>query len=226
LSVFLVIPIKKLSNSKTRLSSFLSPLERQALMLAMIKDVLKAVKSSKKIDNVIVTSSDLNVFKISKEFNVEFVEEKFQHGLNYALKNAIEYCIKKNSKSVLIIPADIPLVLAEDLEEIIDLGKSSSVVITPSKNGHGTNALMLSPPNIIQPMYGKNSFYYHIHEAKIKGVKVKVYKSNRIALDIDTPKDLMDFMSLKTNTYTYKFLVKLNTLRIKPINQLKNGNNA
>ncbi|MEM3522746.1 MAG: 2-phospho-L-lactate guanylyltransferase, partial [Candidatus Bathyarchaeia archaeon] len=151
MSVFLIIPVKKLSDSKTRLSSILSPIERKALMLAMIKDVLKAAKSSKKIDNIILVSSDQNVFKISKEFNIEFLEERSQHGLNNALQNAIKYCIKKNSKSVLIIPADIPLVLAEDLEEIIGLSESSSIVITPSKNGCGTNALMLYPPNIIQP---------------------------------------------------------------------------
>ncbi|MEM3506517.1 MAG: 2-phospho-L-lactate guanylyltransferase [Candidatus Bathyarchaeia archaeon] len=226
MSVFLIIPVKKLSDSKTRLSSILSPIERKALMLAMIKDVLKAAKSSKKIDNIILVSSDQNVFKISKEFNIEFLEERSQHGLNNALQNAIKYCIKKNSKSVLIIPADIPLVLAEDLEEIIGLSESSSIVITPSKNGCGTNALMLSPPNIIQPMYGNNSFYSHIYEAKIKGVETKVYKSYRLALDIDTPKDLKDFMSLKTNTYTYKFLSGLIMPKLYSIDSIKNGNNA
>lgn len=207
--ISLVIPIKTLSDSKTRLSPILSSFERQALMLAMIKDVLKAVKSSKKIDNVIIISPDLNFLKISKEFNFEFIEEKFQNGLNYAVQNAIEFCIEKNSKSVLIIPADIPLLLAKDLEAIIDLGKDSSVVIAPSKDGGGTNALMLSPPNIIEPKYGKDSFHAHIYEARIKGVKVEVYKSDRVALDIDSPKDLMNFMSTKTDTYTYKFLTKL-----------------
>jgi 2-phospho-L-lactate guanylyltransferase len=203
MSIFTIIPVKMLSKSKSRLSDVLSLKERQMLTLSMFEDVLRSVTNSQAIDRVIVISPDLAVSKIAKSYGVDVIAEKTSRGMNPAVREAIEYSSRKGAQKVLVIPADIPLVAPRDLEEIVSLGKDVPVVISPSKSEKGTNALLLSPPDIIPTSYGQNSFKLHIDAAMRRGIRVETYRSKRVALDIDRPEDLIDFINLKPATLSY-----------------------
>jgi 2-phospho-L-lactate guanylyltransferase len=209
MSIFTIIPVKMLSKSKSRLSDVLSLDERQMLTLSMFEDVLRSVTNSQVIDKVVVISPDQAVSKIAKSYDVDVITEKTSRGMNPAVREAIEYSSRKGAQKVLVIPADIPLVAPRDLEEIVSLGKDVSVVISPSKSEKGTNALLLSPPDIIPTSYGQNSFKLHIDAAVKRGIPVEIYRSKRVALDIDRPEDLIDFINLKPATLSYKSLMRI-----------------
>lgn len=207
MSVFAVIPVKTLLKSKIRLSMVLNPQERQTLTLAMLEDVLKAVKCSMVCQTVVI-SSDRTVKELANNFGVSCLKER-KHELNQAVKQATEWCIQNNANSVLILPADIPLIIPEDINRIVKLcPKGTSVVISPSQNG-GTNALLQKPPDLIPTHFGPNSFRKHKTEALHKGILAKVYRSKRVATDIDSPKDIEKLLKIKAQTVSHKFLEQI-----------------
>lgn len=207
MSVFAMIPVKSLLKSKTRLSMILNPKERQALTLVMLEDVLRAVKCSM-VRQVVVISSDSTVKELVEKFGAMYLEEK-KRGLNQAIEQALEWCIQNKADSVLVLPADIPLIIPKDVNQIVKLGsEETSIVISPSQNG-GTNALLQKPPNLIRPRFGPNSFSKHKGEASHKGIPTKVYMSKRVAMDIDSPKDLEKLFEIKAQTLSHKFLEQI-----------------
>jgi 2-phospho-L-lactate guanylyltransferase len=93
--------------------------------------------------------------------------------------------------AVLILPADLPLLSAEDLTAMIDLGRANNtVVIATDQNGDGTNAMLVRPPGLLTYAYGPGSYERHKLAAEAEGATVKTYTSERLSLDIDYPEDL------------------------------------
>ncbi len=209
MSAFIIIPVKRLEMAKSRLSPLLSINERKQFCLEMLKDVLTAVKTANYIHRTVVMSMDETALQVAKTFDaIPFIQNKL--GLNQAILEVINWCIERGVSSTLILPADIPLVTSLDLNRIYSLGKNSGIVISPSRNGEGTNALLLTPPNVISTFYGQDSFRKHIEEASTQGTSIHIFRSLRVALDIDTVEDLIAFLALKAEEVSaYNFLMKV-----------------
>ncbi|MCW3975610.1 MAG: 2-phospho-L-lactate guanylyltransferase [Candidatus Bathyarchaeota archaeon] len=201
----MLIPVKSLNSSKSRLSSCLSPIERRDFTLAMLKDIISSGLKSGRIIEILVISYDTTVLKIAKQFGAKILKEKSQNGLNNAIKSGIELCLKRKAESVIIHPVDIPLATSEDLIRIVDLKESPGVIIIPSKGFDGTTIMMLSPPHIIPTKYGKNSFIKHIREALKKGIYPQILNLPNLSLDIDNPQDFLLLTRRGMNNYTRKF---------------------
>jgi len=171
MSTFFVVPVKALFKSKTRLSTLFTSQERRFLTLAMLQDVLGALKSSK-VNKTIVISSDPTVQRFAKDFGITFLKEA-QEGLNQALDQATKWCIRNAAESVLVLPADVPLITPKEIDQIIKLALNfNSIVISPSLNG-GTNALLQTPPGIISSSFRSESFRKHISHALAKHIQTK-----------------------------------------------------
>ena len=171
----------------------------------MLKDVLKAMSGARSITGTIVVSPDDDVIKFARKNGADGVAEPGVE-LNEALKIAIQSAITNGATSVLIMPSDIPFLTTVDIENIVAMASSQrEVVITPSKN-NGTNALFLSPPDIMTLHFGGESFPAHLSEAHRAGVKPRIYRSITVATDIDDPDDLVETKKLGRGTQTYKFL--------------------
>ena len=199
-----IVPVKAPAMSKKRLSGVLSSQERADLAMFMLEDVLAAVKLSE-VGQIVVISSDFTVHQVTDKLGVSYLTET-RAGLNRALEQATQWCIRKHAGSVLIIPSDIPLVAPEDINKIVDLGSDEkSVVLSSSQNG-GTNVLFRRPPNLIPARFGPDSFKRHIEEAYAKGVNPKTYYSPRINKDIDSAEDLKEFFAFQSNTKSWRFL--------------------
>jgi 2-phospho-L-lactate guanylyltransferase len=212
MTAFVIIPVKRLDNAKSRLSSLLTDEERKQFCLKMLEDVLRTMKSVKLAHETVVVGKDPIVLQMAKNFEVAYLKER-KRGLNKTVSGAIDWCMEKGATSVLILPADIPLVAPADLNRIFTLGEKASMVISPSKNGKGTNALLLTPPNISPTFYGPHSFQRHVKEASKLKISLRIYRSPRIALDIDTFEDLTYFTSIKAkDTSAYKVLEKIGVI--------------
>ncbi len=211
LQVYVIVPVKALEKSKSRLSKLLTLNERVNLSIHMLRDVLTTLKKVNFRLRVIVVSCDQRIKGIAKDFSFSFLKEKTLKGLNSAIKEAIETYVRDEDSSVLIIPSDIPMIKPEDLEFLINQMERRCIVISPSKDWKGTNALLMNPPSAVPPLFGEESFKRHREKAFSRGLKVKTCYLPRVALDIDTEKDLQEFFSLRTDTYTQKYL-STNTL--------------
>jgi 2-phospho-L-lactate guanylyltransferase len=203
MSTFAVVPVKSLLKSKTRLSNFFTFQERTLFTLAMLQDVLNALKSSS-VNKTVVISSDSTVERFVKNFGMTFLMET-QDGLNQALNQATKWCVRNAAEWVLVLPADVPLITSKDINQLAKLALNDSVVISPSRNG-GTNALLQTPPGVISPSFGSDSFKKHICKALAKHVRTKIYVSTNVMLDIDSEKDLQQLLKVGGQTVSHRFL--------------------
>ena len=189
--VYAIVPVKKIGVSKRRLSQSLSLQERKSLTVAMLEDVLKALQTSV-VNKVLVVSNDPKVRPIAERFGADFFSP-FRKGLNFAIEEAWAWCIRNKADSVLVLPADIPLVTSKDIDCIVQLGSGNRhVVLAPSKDW-GTNAFFQCPPHIVHANFGNDSFIKHTEEAHSKGACVKYYYSLGVGLDVDSSRGSADF---------------------------------
>ena len=213
MSVSVIIPVKELNGAKSRLSPILADQERNKFSLKMLEDVLVAVKPVEQIHQTTVISRDSTVLQVAKDFGAVPLKES-ETSLNQAVSEAISWCVGRGAERTLILPADIPLVTPGDLSQMLYLGKNSQMVISPSRDERGTNALLLTPPNACPTRYGPRSFQRHIREALRRKMSLHVLRSPRIAVDIDTVKDLPYFLSLNDKrTKASRFLEEIQISR-------------
>lgn len=204
MKTFGLIPVKELLKSKKRLSTVLTLEERRDFVLSMLEDVLVATRSSV-LHQTVVVGLDLLVQHFAERFGASFLFEAGR-GLNESLKYATDWCIEKGAEALLILPVDIPLIVREDINEIVLLSsKKTSIVISPSKDD-GTNALMRRPPNVIKTCFGSESFEKHVKEASGKGVSARIYQSPRVFLDVDSVQDLKSLLDAGRGKASYGFL--------------------
>jgi 2-phospho-L-lactate guanylyltransferase len=214
-NISVAIPVKKLSESKTRLSSILSLEKREELVRRMLIDVLNAVTQSSMINQIMIVCSDKTVLKDNHCSKIRIIEDETYGGLNFALKGAVDYSVRCGADSLLILPADIPLIQKSDVELIIRSSSDHGIVIIPSKDRLGTNALMLTPPNVIPTAFGSNSFLSHLRLAKACGTPVNILRIERVSLDIDTAEHIREFLSFSTHSNTRDYLFKIDLVELQ-----------
>ncbi|MEM3011385.1 MAG: 2-phospho-L-lactate guanylyltransferase [Candidatus Bathyarchaeia archaeon] len=207
---YALIPVKELQKAKSRLSPILRQKERKVFCLKMLEDIAKTVRQAKCIEKTFIVSKDEEALSLSLKLQAYPFKET-SSGLNQALSEAIQHCIMQGATSILILPADIPLAKPDDINRISLLKKKSSVVISPSRNENGTNALLLKPPSVLPMFYGKNSFQLFIKEAQKRRLDVHVHRSKGFELDVDTIDDLAELLAAKEkSSQAYLFLEEIN----------------
>lgn len=217
LSVHVAIPVKTPERAKGRLAEFLSRAARRELARAMLRDVVSAALAARGVARVWVVSHDRSVLAEAAGWGARPLEEKRDMGLNPALRLATRMIREAGAEGLLILPSDVPLVRPVDLERVLSslnrLPRDGRLVVgIPSKEGTGTNALLRVPPHVIPPRFGKDSFERHAREAERRGVPFRRRRIARLALDVDTPRDLMTLRRIERTTRTARVLDRLGLL--------------
>lgn len=202
MSVFAVVPVKDLRGTKSRLAPILDPCARAGLTLYMMRRVVKRlfeaeVDEVRVVDEVCVVSPDPIVLEEAKELGATPLLQRSE-GLNPALEEGREAALERGASSLLILPADLPLVEAEDVLALLESAKGSSVAIVPDGAGTGTNALLLSPPDALPFLFGSGSFEKHVEAAQERNLDTKVCEIPRLAFDLDTAEDFARFDGPRT----------------------------
>lgn len=185
--VFAVVPVKDLRGTKSRLAPILDPCARAGLTLYMMRRVVKRLIEAE-VDEVCVVSPDAVVLEEAKEAGATPLLQRSE-GLNPALEEAREVALERGASSLLVIPADLPLVEEGDLRELLGERHASSVLISPDGARDGTNALLLSPPDAAPFSFGTGSFERHVEAARERGLDARVCEIPRLAFDLDTAED-------------------------------------
>jgi 2-phospho-L-lactate guanylyltransferase len=205
-----LVPVKALPRSKSRLRPVLSDGQREALVMAMLEDVLRLLSGVPAVATTAVVSPDPDVLAFAHRLGAQPIEEPRQpRGLNAALAFASDTLSGQGTDALLVLPVDVPLATAADIEAILDpLRGDPSIVLCPSRSG-GTNALALRPPGIIPFRFGHRSSAAHQREAKARGLPLSVLPLPSLALDIDRPNDLPAIMAQPNGTRSQQFLASL-----------------
>ena len=199
MKVSALIPVKGFSNAKQRLSPLLAAADRELFAEVMFRDVLKQVLKARGLVETYVVTGDNKVAEIAASLGAQLIREKAEKGETDAVDFARGELKQLGREAVLIIPGDMPLVRSADIEEVLaQVPEGASfpfALLVPSHDRMGTNALLLAPPDIIKLRFGYDSFTYHMSQVSAQGLPLRFIENERLALDIDEPKDLERFLS-------------------------------
>ena len=184
-----VIPIKSFSESKSRLE--LKPSDVKHLCEIMLKEILQVVSETKSIDDIILVSKDEYAFGIGKKFNcVEIFDEK-ESGVNNAVTLANEFLMENDYACSIILPQDIPLILPEDLDNLVRFfQKTRYAIIVPSRHFDGTNALVRMPKAGMKTRYDEGSYKFQMEPLKTAQMYYSLALIKRIMVDVDNIVDV------------------------------------
>ena len=184
--VHAVVAVKGLERGKHRLAGVLTEAERHLLIKTMLNDVLDALRAAPGIASINVLSSDLGVLSNDVE---QIVDPGA--GLNAAIAHAARVLSNDGAHSMLFLPADLPLVTVEDINALLAAANEHDAVIAPDARHAGTNALLLTPPQLIEPQFGDQSFTAHVQAIRCSAAKsLHIVARPGLAHDIDVPADL------------------------------------
>ena len=185
-----VVPLKNIRQAKQRLAPLLTPHERSQLMLAMISDVLQALKQTSGLAGILLVSRAPEATELAHQFGTELYAEAAGADLSESVQAAGGYLVaNKNAAGTLIIPGDVPLVTAADIVSV--LADHQRLTLVPDCDGDGTNCIVSSPPNLIRYRFDGHSFKPHAEAAYSIGITPLIVRNEAFGIDVDTPRDLL-----------------------------------
>jgi 2-phospho-L-lactate guanylyltransferase len=199
-TVAAILPAKQFEEAKQRLAPAVQLGTRRALMESMFSDALLALRRVPSIDQVFVVTSDSVASQIAGG-NDAIVIEDTASSHSEAAQLGISRALAMGATRALLVPGDCPLLDPIELEQLLSRPVAErSVLIVPDRHGEGTNALLLTPPDVMPPSFGEGSRQRHADLAVSHGAVPEVVGLPSLALDIDTPEDLEELLEMFATT--------------------------
>ncbi len=191
MSLWAIVPVKPLRRGKSRLAKVISAEERADLNQYLLEHTIQVLSTINEIEEILVISRDTEALALARDLGARTVQEYGSPGLNTALTRAVEIAKSYGTCGILVLPADLPRLDAEDVRKILVHRENPPVVvIAPDRKKEGTNALFVCPPDLIDFEYGIGSFEKHSKGALDAGVRLEVCDLASLELDLDEPEDL------------------------------------
>jgi 2-phospho-L-lactate/phosphoenolpyruvate guanylyltransferase len=186
-----ILPVKRFADAKRRLAAGIDDERREALVAAMLEDSLEAIGEARSIEQTVVVTGDPRAQEIVSAGGVEVLPDPADEGHVVAALAGIARAEVDGADCVVLLPGDCPLLDPKELDRLLTGVPASFVTIVPDRHGTGTNALVLSPPGTIRPAFGEGSCERHVAAAREAGVPFAVEELPSLALDLDTPADVI-----------------------------------
>jgi 2-phospho-L-lactate/phosphoenolpyruvate guanylyltransferase len=183
-----VVPVKDLQGTKSRLAPILDPGARAGFTLYMMGRVVAAIRSSGVEDVCVVSPDRIVLNEAQRRGAVPLVQES--RGLNPALEEGRRRALELGASTLLVFPADLPLLEEEDVRAVLKASEGQAVVIAPDGVRSGTNALLIRPPDALPFAFGPDSFEAHLQAARKRDLAVQICERSHLAFDLDTAGDL------------------------------------
>jgi len=186
-----VLPIKRFGAAKQRLAAGIDDERRAEVVAAMIEDVLEAVGEARSIERTIVVTSEPTAIDLAATTGAEVLSDPDEGGHSGAALAGMARALELGTACVVLLPGDCPLLDPRELERLLTGMPERYVAVVPDRHGTGTNALALAPPDAIRPAFGEGSCTRHVAAAREAGVPYAVEELPSLALDLDTPADVV-----------------------------------
>lgn len=188
-----ILPVKSFTAAKQRLGELLGAGSRQALAQAMFSDVLTSLRHVPGLDAAAVVTADRAAEAAALGERVLVLRDPVQEGQSQATLIGIRHALTAGYERVLLVPGDTPLLDPLEVAGLLEL--TVPLAIVPDRHGTGTNALLIAPPDAIEPSFGPGSFERHVAAAEAAGLEHVVEELPSLVFDVDTPEDLADLSS-------------------------------
>jgi 2-phospho-L-lactate guanylyltransferase len=188
-----VLPVKSFAEAKQRLAEEFSSSLRRALAESMFADVLTALRRTPELDAIVVVTGDVTAQRVAAADGVEILEDREERGQSEAAERGARHAAALACDRALLVPGDCPALDPAELSAFLaraHVGRPG-VVVVPDRHGTGTNGLLLLPPDALVPAFGPGSRQRHVERARDAGVEHAIVEVPSLALDVDTPDDLV-----------------------------------
>jgi 2-phospho-L-lactate guanylyltransferase len=185
---FAVLPVKRFGAAKQRLTPALAPAQRRELAEAMVGDVLSALARVEPLLGVLVVSGEPAAEALAAATGATVVADAHDAGQSPATLLGIARARELGAERVLLVPGDCPALDPAEVESLLATG--DAVVVVPDRHGSGTNALLLTPPDAIEPAFGPGSRERHEGLATAAGQEARIAEIPSLGLDVDSDGDL------------------------------------
>jgi coenzyme F420-0:L-glutamate ligase/coenzyme F420-1:gamma-L-glutamate ligase len=183
-----VVPVKALAASKSRLLPLLGRAGAERLAIAMLGDVVEALRAARGIERVAVATPDPEVARAARAAGAEALLRP-DSGLNAAIEAAAAELAPGPRDGLLVVLGDVAGVRREEIEALLGALSGPGVALAPSRDG-GTSALLRVPRDAISAGFGPGSAKVHRDLATRAGVAFRELALPSLAIDVDSPEDL------------------------------------
>jgi len=184
-----VVPAKSLAGAKSRLLRHLPRATVERLCLAMLCDVIDALRRVPALGRVAVVTPDEGVATRARGAGAE-VLLRSDPGLNAAIEAAATVFAPGAEDGVLVVLGDVAGALPAELERLLGALPGRGVALAASRDG-GTSALLRVPRDVIAAGFGPDSARVHRERAARAGVPCVEIELPSLAIDVDEPEDLV-----------------------------------
>lgn len=200
--MWVLIPVKDLSSSKSRLARQLPPQARQALMAALLTDLLATLRQCQAVSGITVLTRCPHASQLAREAGAEVLALPEDRCLNSGVSAGVAVLSARGLAAVTVMHADLPLVEAPDIDTLLRQHRSGgqAVTLVPDTARDGTTMIVLQLPTRFTFAYGPQSFARHCEAAERAGLAMQVISHDRLGFDIDLWQDLAPLLSLPANS--------------------------
>lgn len=186
-----IVPVAPFDAAKTRLGDALDAEERLDLVHAFLRRTLAATLANPDLAETLVISPDRAVLGLAAEAGARTLRQRTR-GLNAGLREARDDALAGGADAVIVVPIDLPRITREAIDPLIRAASDGvpTVALVTDRHGHGTNALVLRPPDVIDPCFGPGSRAAHLDAARRAGARI-VEVDGPLTFDVDTTEDLL-----------------------------------
>jgi 2-phospho-L-lactate guanylyltransferase len=203
--IFAILPVKNPKDAKQRLKGFLAFEQRETLARLLYTQTLAALCRAEGIDRVAVVTTDVEVAAHARRSGALVFEENQQVSHSVSADAACLRAMELGASTVLLVPIDVPTVTPADFTQLA-AAAAPGLVVVPSADGTGTNALARTPPDCIGSRFGPGSFRAHLEQARLNGVPANVLRVAGLMFDIDTPEDVAELLASSHECEVSSFL--------------------
>ena len=194
-NIVAIVPMKPLADSKTRLARRLSSVQREDLVIAMLRRVIMAIRGTS-ISMLWVVGGDQRVKSMARNFDGLWLAEMGRN-LNDTLGNAFERALQRGS-SPLYVAGDLPFLKSSDLHSLLSSSRRrQNISLAPARRDGGTNAILVPRGIPFRPELGARSFTRHLAQAAKLEVSVAICYSPGLGFDLDITEDLETYEQME-----------------------------
>ena len=188
--VWAVVPIKRLSVAKQRLTALLKE-NREEFAYLLACRTLDVVRDSGLFDGIIVVSPDPRIAAAALARGALALDDR-DAPLNEACSLGLAAVAERSARIAVLMPADLGLLSAPALDDVVqrysvlrEAGAATGLV--RCKDGTGTNMVLLDPAQPFEPCFGADSYARHASAAAASAHELT---APEVAFDIDAAEDL------------------------------------
>jgi 2-phospho-L-lactate guanylyltransferase len=209
--LWLVVVARVGPRAKSRLAPLLAPAGRRQLALAMLADVLAQCRVAPAVSGLVAVVDDPTAGALAAAAGARLVDDPGAGDMNAAVRAGIADALTQQATTVIVLPGDIPLLTPTDLAALQRAAGTAvrAVVVAASRDGRGTNALLLRPPTVIAPGFGPPSVARHLRAGAAAGARTTTLDALGVAHDVDTPADLAELPPAAVGPCTAAALAEL-----------------